>query len=1035
MRKVISVVVLVTFLVNGVSYGLGVSPMSHKPIVMEKAQKMMRVLWAQKRGPGSDPVAEILKEMREKIERHEFVGEAPQIEAVIGNVDSLVYPLRISGGTTTDIVVAAEDFCRTKTVFAEALKEGKFSVVESSFAYDRENGEVPIARLEGENIDNCQLAIHSRHKAEFKDILEHDLRFLYKFDDKMTKVVSVAEGFFNVTVRHYLRDIEKDYKERTKSGGHLVGAMMRDVASEKDASNINGRYSLINDAIKLWFLASYSFNDTTRYNNNILEERLDWFYEHKEEFDFGNQFPNINDQNVEEVFNLVLFINYHYFSRKDKNGEPVKVCEFEDVESSPETENVNVLAYMGGKDDVAMKDKKLLKTQIDFIIRDNLFDVKVFQKIIDQNIPMNKKNKKYLTDMFLRLDVPLGLSCIQSNEKASLDSILKILREKDMIKSIEGRINSYLDGTKPKKNVRIILEKDNEPSIGAAMESERPAYMDEKKLLANRIKLMGTVKDKGILKKRIDAKIEKGLFNIDVFQKVIDQKLLNERDQKYLADVFFGIDNLSAKLCSGLSTGSFLTDVVSTLREDDMVEFVKEQIESCSKKEENEKIAQNKAQEAEDKEMLKKQINKITNRGLLESVTIQRVIEVEELSLADVGYLTDTFFGEMSARYKTITSIEALLKLLREGDMKRAIKDRRRELILEELIDSGHREILKKRLNLMVEKNLVDTKVFRNIITNRSLNREDVTYLVSMFCDCSDLFKQLNEEGDLKGLLLRLLREKDMLVFLEEIIGNVRTNKHKLTVEMQEKNEFDKVISNYILSVLGDKRFNGIMDLSQEHRTNIKFGLQEMQKINIEILVPFRPVKSLQKKYFAINNEMKKRSKSFVVKRFKTESNLHELLNDNGSDKDVLRIIISEGRTNDVISNFMKTDKNAKMLRDVRILRIIIPEMKNMDLKRKTALQAQIIMMAVCARALTQDNTESNLCVKALLEEMLEKCFDNKVFLENFMKNLVVVENEQTPARVIRNRIRKSLSVARAIRLTRELEHKLRLIEYFMRFA
>jgi len=542
MKKIIGMLVLITFLGNNLSYGLGVAPMSHKLIVMENAEKMMRVLWTQKRGPGSDPVTEILKEIREKIERHEFVGEAPQIEAVIGEAHSvpggLVYPLRISGGVTTDIVVAARDFCRTRTAFADALKNGQFSVAESSVVYDRENGEIPIARLEGENIRNCRLAIHSRHRAEFKDILEHDVWLMYKFDDGVVKSVSVAEGFFDVTIRHYLRDIEKDYKERTKTGGHLVGAMMDDVTSDRDANNISGRYSFINDAIKLWFLASYSFNDTTRYNNNILAERLNWFYENKEEFDFKNQFPNINDQNVEEVFKLVLFINYHYFNRNDENGEPVKVREFEDIEPSPETENVNVLAYTSGKDNVAA-DKEVIK---DFI-----------------------ETKLPKTD----------------------SEIWNVLRQV----SEYGRPDENSGGIM--KAVRRVLEDmvfaQIKPKLRTVNDIEDFVELLQNNEVRNTIEKIARQNDKELLKERIDFVIKENLSDSEVFCNIIGQKKLNKEDEKYLVNTLLDIDN--SELYYDLVTVVSVESLVGLLREDDMVGFIEERIVSHSEKEEDEKIA------------------------------------------------------------------------------------------------------------------------------------------------------------------------------------------------------------------------------------------------------------------------------------------------------------------------------------------------------------------------------------------------------------------------------------------------------------
>lgn len=950
MKKIISLVVLVTFLVNGVSYGLGVAPMSHKPIVMENAEKMMRVLWAQKRGPGSDPVAEDLQEIREKIERHEFVGEAPEIEGVIGEVSSMTYPLRVSGGVTTDVAVAAKDFCEKRTAFAEAMKNGKFSVVTSSFTYDRENGEIPVARLEGENINNCRLAIHSRNQAEFKDIVGHDLCFLYKFDDGTTKSVSVVEGLFKVTIGHYLRDIEKDYKGRTKTGGHLIDET-KGIASERDANNISGRYSFVNDAIKLWFLASYAFNDTTRYNNNILAERLKWFYENKEEFDFRNQFPNINDQNVEEVFKLVLFINYHYFNRQDKNGEPVKVCEFENVEPSPETENVNILAYTSGRD-VAVADKLADKQVLKYFITTTLAEMdseinNILHQVSEHGLPDEipggfMKGAKWVIQVVFSQLKP------QLRTVKNLKGFVKLLQSND-IQEVFSTINE-----KNKKNVK--------PS-SKAEKVKVPAYVGEKESLMKRIKLIDMAGDKEILRKRINALIAKNLFNVEIFQKVIDRKSLNKKDEEYFTDVFFDVDNLSVNLYIELSTGSSLTGVLETLRENDMTEFIKGVIENHPKKKEDEKkIAQKAlkmldviedgidliknetetAETTEDKETLKKQINKITNRGLLESVMIRKVVDMTKLNYADVMHLTDIFFCDMYVRYKTITSIADLIELLREDDMKKFVGERMKELTF-----LGYKKILKER-------------------------KED---------------------------------------------------------------DFDNVISEYILQVLGEKGSEAIMELNGEHKKNVGFSVQEMHKTSMEILVPFRETEHLRDKLIDIKSEMKKNGRVFSVERYHTDRNLCRLLRAGAGKKNVKRIIVANRDTRTIIKNLIKNESNIEMFRDVRVLNMKIPNMARMSEKRKTALQAQIVMLAILGRLVTKDNTEQNLCVKALLREMLGECFKNKKILRNFINRLAVPENEKTTAKQIRDRINSFLRHGRAINLINELDHKLRLIEYFMRFA
>ncbi|MBU0683142.1 MAG: hypothetical protein KJ864_02485, partial [Candidatus Omnitrophica bacterium] len=290
----------------------------------------------------------------EKQKKHEFYGTAPQIDNIEGDVHSAleegVQGLLVGTDLAEDIIKALEQFCFKRSAFKESFNKGHFSVVEKNYKYDKEDGEIAVSRLEGENVSNCKLVVHTDYKNAVQDIIKNDIWFDYKFDDGKIKRVSVASAVFNRPAKHYLREVEKDYKGRSKIGGHLTSPD-ETLANEQEANNISGRYAFINDAIYLWFLASYSFEYTTRYNNQVLAERLRWIYANKEIFDFTNQFPNINESNFEDIIKLVLFVNYHYFNRKDANGDSIKVPESA-IDSCEEiATNENVLAYMGGIDE------------------------------------------------------------------------------------------------------------------------------------------------------------------------------------------------------------------------------------------------------------------------------------------------------------------------------------------------------------------------------------------------------------------------------------------------------------------------------------------------------------------------------------------------------------------------------------------------------------------------------------------------------------------------------------------------------------
>ncbi|MFH1846528.1 MAG: hypothetical protein ABH869_03105, partial [Candidatus Omnitrophota bacterium] len=85
-KKIISLIIIITFLTNSLAHSLGVSPGVYKPLTKRGMGTLARVLWAQKSPPSQ--VASITEDLLEKQKKHEFYGTAPQIDNIEGDVHS-----------------------------------------------------------------------------------------------------------------------------------------------------------------------------------------------------------------------------------------------------------------------------------------------------------------------------------------------------------------------------------------------------------------------------------------------------------------------------------------------------------------------------------------------------------------------------------------------------------------------------------------------------------------------------------------------------------------------------------------------------------------------------------------------------------------------------------------------------------------------------------------------------------------------------------------------------------------------------------
>jgi len=230
----------------------------------------------------------------------------------------------------TNIIEALEYFRDNEAdVNSGTLKE-KLHITLGSVPYDKEKGELPIALIEKSG-DNFTLVIDEEFSEMWQRLRSNDIFLEALLPDpnnperSQKRIVSIAWAIFYRIAKHEMADLRQfDGSFDPKGGGHLFVESKKNKIllrpDEMKANEIGGRYARINDAIWLWFLGAYSFNDATRYSNTILERRLNWFFDDKEaiRMQLPEEFPLLKD-NIKlrkEAIDIALLVNYHSYNFK-----------------------------------------------------------------------------------------------------------------------------------------------------------------------------------------------------------------------------------------------------------------------------------------------------------------------------------------------------------------------------------------------------------------------------------------------------------------------------------------------------------------------------------------------------------------------------------------------------------------------------------------------------------------------------------------------------------------------------------------------
>ena len=187
-------------------------------------------------------------------------------------------------------------------------------------------GEMALPRiLMDSRWEKPRLQIPREFEVNTNRIIDNDICFMTEDG----RVVSLAQGIMYRLARHEFK--WRDHTGQHKQGGHL--ALTGDPADpydiekkEDEAYNISGKYSIINDAMMLWFVFAFHQNYNIYQDNNNFKELIRKIsYPNNsspQAIAFRTYFPELarSPEKLEKAVQFACCINYHYFIKILKAG-------------------------------------------------------------------------------------------------------------------------------------------------------------------------------------------------------------------------------------------------------------------------------------------------------------------------------------------------------------------------------------------------------------------------------------------------------------------------------------------------------------------------------------------------------------------------------------------------------------------------------------------------------------------------------------------------------------------------------------------
>jgi hypothetical protein len=361
--KAVAIIVTILFIYNDIAWGMAPGAISGDlrpdgPNVRSAMSATGQKLFAAKKGHGAikwdAPVP------------NSFIGQEPRIKGVKAipvnyekipqgweNNPLLMYVFKNKGRLSSQGDEYEKRLIKLFEMFRDKearILAGQLGIIVGYFPVDEEKGELPIARIQINKDGTRTLVIHYKFAQILKKAFETDVWFEAEIFNPKTggyekRTVSKAFGIFERVAKHEMTDLDSlRFLPKSRKGmshvtselsgftAELSGFTATHVSKDEYAANYtSGLYATINDGIWLWFLGSYAFANATRYDNRMFSRRISWFFKkegksEKEHTDFYNEFPRLykNKYQRKDASRIAQFVNYHYFSRRDRRGKLIE---------------------------------------------------------------------------------------------------------------------------------------------------------------------------------------------------------------------------------------------------------------------------------------------------------------------------------------------------------------------------------------------------------------------------------------------------------------------------------------------------------------------------------------------------------------------------------------------------------------------------------------------------------------------------------------------------------------------------------------
>ena len=1007
MKKIISLTVAILFLVNNLSYALNVQPGSLNPVVRKEMYAGAQQLWRAKVGPGGTWLDRFLSKLR----GHHFIGEKPEVEDIgisnirtPGTIERDILP----GGWDKNPIFQKKDLIEALEYFRDheaQIPSELLEIKEGYYELEKEKqGELPLARIEPYQYGletRHRLIVHTKLVQMWNHIRENDIWFDYQFDNNTVRTISLAWGIFYWIAKKEMMDLAKDeqfcgveYKRteqgtleqqhnHPKGGGHIgYNVKEKKLIVNRDemfANQIGGRHGEINDIFGLWFLQSYCFYDSTRYNNNVFAKRLSYILDPSSERSdnkflmhdkiietFVKGFPALMQKyyageknKIAFIKNLELAINYHFFSRKGVKVpkltvDPKLIKEYKEREYLI----VGKPMYVGGKNEpenLSEGPKWDYKFEGKALISAGKISWSIEEKVDKLNQLIGQKAVTELTEQDL------------AEIKRVLDSHWVTDQEFDeMAKEAgdEGKAFCKQVPREARMPFEMIL------AIRQSAKDESPqAFTD--------------------WFNKIFTRIETGELNPDVVENTIVNMSKRLSSEKVPTISDNGVErNFELQLIGAL-----------LLKEKELNGTTKILAKKICKKVES-KIF-NIKRFKEESERIEKRFQKLTKSLRQSNGTDGAIIDDKEKLVSRIG-------EKVLKKYDISEDMAKLYENDLKGQNLEAVKRVAEHVEQDFLIfaqtllhnaKSAHQDACQNREDFWKSKVDLTTgqldekwKPTDDQYEEKRVKASNWMYGMQSLVES---IEKVNEEG------------KSQEDKKDEIPHQVRDDKSTGDDKSTVKHKTN-IVSDHTAPLYKDEGPGVIKPSSETKRKRVWQGVNASREENIEIFIPqsVKLTSDMGKKLIEVKTSMKKIGKVLLWERYSAEGDsIDEFFETLGKNKEnTKRIVLTDDETVPLLLCQIDTrEEIASLFRDIKMINICLPG--SLDEDGQTQWQMDLFMTAILARVLEPGDKYFN-DIYILLTDMLEGCFSPAISAKDFVDMLAVKEDAHTSIIKVRKRIK-----------------------------